>query len=49
LEEIPIIGTTTEAVELMNDPETEYIVMMIEIGGQLEADAAHWTDGAVNQ
>jgi succinyl-CoA synthetase alpha subunit len=27
----------------MNDPETECIVMMIgEIGGQLEADAAHW-------
>jgi succinyl-CoA synthetase alpha subunit len=40
----PIIGTTTkEAVELfMNDPETEAIVMIGEIGGQLEADAAHW-------
>jgi succinyl-CoA synthetase alpha subunit len=40
----PIIGTTTkEAVELlMNDPETECIVMIGEIGGQLEADAAHW-------
>jgi succinyl-CoA synthetase alpha subunit len=39
----PIIGTTTkEAVELlMNDPETECIVMIGEIGGQLEADAAH--------
>jgi succinyl-CoA synthetase alpha subunit len=38
----PIIGTTTkEAVELlMNDPETECIVMIGEIGGQLEADAA---------
>ena len=38
----PIIGTTTkEAVELlMNDPETEAIVMIGEIGGQLEADAA---------
>jgi succinyl-CoA synthetase alpha subunit len=37
-----IIGTTTkEAVELlMNDPETECIVMIGEIGGQLEADAA---------
>ena len=40
----PIIGTTTKvAVELlMNDPETECIVMIGEIGGQLEADAAHW-------
>ena len=40
----PIIGTTTqEAVELlMNDPETECIVMIGEIGGQLEADAARW-------
>ena len=40
----PIIGTTTkEAVELlMNDPETEVIIMIGEIGGQLEADAAKW-------
>lgn len=40
----PIIGTTTkEAVELlMNDTETECIVMIGEIGGQLEADAARW-------
>src|SRR6056300_610024 len=40
----PIIGTTTkDAVELfMNDPETECIVMIGEIGGQLEADAAKW-------
>jgi succinyl-CoA synthetase alpha subunit len=40
----PIIGTTTkEAVELlMNDPETEAIVMIGEIGGQYEADAAKW-------
>lgn len=40
----PIIGTTTkEAVELfMNDPDTEAIVMIGEIGGQLEADAAKW-------
>ncbi len=40
----PIIGTTTkEAVELlMNDDETEIIVMIGEIGGQLEADAAKW-------
>ncbi len=40
----PIIGTTTkEAVQLlMNDPETEAIIMIGEIGGQLEADAARW-------
>ena len=40
----PIIGTTTkEAVELlMNDDKTECIVMIGEIGGQLEADAARW-------
>ncbi|MFM2212932.1 MAG: hypothetical protein RL427_195 [Bacteroidota bacterium] len=40
----PIIGTTTkEAVELlMNDPETHCIIMIGEIGGQLEADAAKW-------
>ncbi|MGB7843309.1 MAG: succinate--CoA ligase subunit alpha, partial [Salinimicrobium sp.] len=40
----PIIGTTTkEAVELlMNDDETECIVMIGEIGGQLEAEAARW-------
>jgi succinyl-CoA synthetase alpha subunit len=40
----PIIGTTTkEAVELlMNDPETKCIIMIGEIGGQLEADAARW-------
>lgn len=40
----PIIGTTTkDAVKLfMNDPETECIVMIGEIGGQLEADAAKW-------
>ncbi len=40
----PIIGTTTkEAVKLlMNDPETEGIVMIGEIGGNLEADAARW-------
>ena len=39
-----IIGTTTkDAVEmLINDPETEAVVMIGEIGGQLEADAAKW-------
>jgi len=40
----PIIGTTTkEAVEmLMNDPETEGIILIGEIGGTYEADAAKW-------
>ena len=40
----PIIGTTTrDAVEMfMNDPETDAIVVIGEIGGQLEADAANW-------
>jgi succinyl-CoA synthetase alpha subunit len=40
----PIIGTSTrDALELfMNDPETEGVVMIGEIGGNMEADAAHW-------
>ncbi len=40
----PIIGTTTkEAVKLlMEDPETDGIIMIGEIGGNLEADAARW-------
>ncbi|SRX73834.1 succinate--CoA ligase subunit alpha [Aequorivita antarctica] len=40
----PIIGTTTkEALEmLIMDPESEAVVMIGEIGGQLEIDAANW-------
>ena len=47
----PIIGTTTkDAVELfMNDPETECVVMIGEIGGQLAADAAKWVKATGNK
>ena len=40
----PIIGTTVkDALKLfINDPETEIVVLIGEIGGQLEADAASW-------
>ncbi len=40
----PIVGTTTlDAVRLlMNDPETDGIIMIGEIGGNMEADAARW-------
>ena len=46
----PIIGTSTkEAVQLlMADPETEVIVMIGEIGGQYEADAAQWVKAQNN-
>ena len=47
----PIIGTTTkDAIELfMDDPGTECIVMIGEIGGQLEADAAKWIKATGNK
>jgi succinyl-CoA synthetase alpha subunit len=47
----PIIGTTTkDAVELlMNDDETKCIVMIGEIGGQLEAEAARWVKANGNK
>ena len=47
----PIIGTTTkEAIELfMNDPETDAIVMIGEIGGGMEAEAAHYIKSTGNK
>ncbi|MGL4630522.1 MAG: succinate--CoA ligase subunit alpha [Leadbetterella sp.] len=47
----PIIGTTTkQAVELlMNDPETDGIVMIGEIGGGMEAEAAHYIQSTGNK
>src|SRR3982751_5607051 len=47
----PIIGTTTkDAVELfMNDPDTDAIVMIGEIGGGMEAEAARWIKESGNK
>jgi succinyl-CoA synthetase alpha subunit len=47
----PIIGTTTkEAVELfINDPDTDAIVMIGEIGGGMEAEASHWIKSTGNK
>jgi succinyl-CoA synthetase alpha subunit len=47
----PIIGTTTkQALELlMNDPETEAIVMIGEIGGGMEPEAARWVKADGNR
>ncbi len=47
----PIIGTTTkEAVELfMNDDDTDAIVMIGEIGGGMEAEAANWIKALGNK
>ena len=47
----PIIGTTAkEALQLlMEDDETDCIVMIGEIGGQLEAEAAHWVKASGNK
>ena len=47
----PIIGTTTkEAVELfMNDPDTDAIVMIGEIGGGMEAEASRWIKSTGNK
>ncbi len=47
----PIIGTTTkEAVELfMNDDDTDAIIMIGEIGGGMEAEAAAWIKQSGNK
>jgi succinyl-CoA synthetase alpha subunit len=47
----PIIGTTTkDAMELfMNDPNTDAIVMIGEIGGGMEAEAANWIKATGNK
>lgn len=47
----PIIGTPTkDAVEmLMNDPETDAVVMIGEIGGNYEAEAARWIKASGNK
>jgi len=47
----PIIGTTTrDAMELfMNDPNTDAIVMIGEIGGGMEAEAANWVKASGNK
>lgn len=47
----PIIGTSTkQAVELlMDDPETEAVVMIGEIGGNYEAEAARWIQSKGNK
>ncbi|MEI7803020.1 MAG: succinate--CoA ligase subunit alpha, partial [Bacteroidota bacterium] len=47
----PVIGTSTkQAVELlMNDPETDSIVMIGEIGGGMEAEAARWIKSTGNK
>lgn len=47
----PIIGTTTkEAIELfMNDADTDAIVMIGEIGGGMEAEAARWIKESGNK
>jgi succinyl-CoA synthetase alpha subunit len=47
----PIIGTTTlDAIKLlMNDPETKGIILIGEIGGSMEADAARWIQGYGNK
>lgn len=47
----PIIGTSTkEAVELfMNDPDTDAIVMIGEIGGGMEAEAARYIKASGNK